>query len=178
MNKSSILALGLALEAGCADTVNAGHELDRGISSDQCFDNITDNRISLQDQDRVVVNPHDDDAYLEANGEFHEELRLVQEGVDVVLLAAVGNLDGESNTLDIAQTATGTVEEEFGNGSIDRETTQLFTTVDFGDVPSLVDTEIDLVATDPSCTKLYSDVFRYEVSDDYGFETPYVEEQE
>ena len=58
---------------------------------------------------------------------------------------------------------TGVCEQGFGNGEISRETSELFVTADFGGIPSVTDVEIDLVATDPTCTKLYSDVFRYEV---------------
>lgn len=170
----------MALEAGCVEgRIDVGHDLNEGISPEQCMRNITRDTISLENQERVVINPSRGGSSIDSDGIFQEELKLVQEGFDVVILAAIGNLDDETNTLDITSATTGVCEQGFGNGEISRETSELFVTADFGGIPSVTDVEIDLVATDPTCTKLYSDVFRYEVtSEDYGFENGYYEVEE
>lgn len=184
MKKLSALALGASLAGGCQldglgdGRLSVGQDLDASITPTECFDNITDGRISLKDQEEGVVNSHENDATVSSGGRFDDVFRATREDLikNFVFLAAIGNLDEESNTLDIASSVTGTVEEDFGNGTISAESATLYASADFGGVPSLANTEIDLVVTDPTCSKLYSDIFRYDVRD-YGYEDYYVEEK-
>ncbi len=161
----------MALEAGCAEgRIDVGHDLNSDISATQCFKNLTTRTRDAEDQTDVVSNPDRNDAYMYSDGEFHDELKLLREGVDVVVLAAIGNLDEETNTLDIASTVTGIVEQEFGNATTSDSSDELFVTFDFI-APSLDMTRIDVLATDPTCTMNYNkngDVFNYYIEDQRG----------
>ena len=167
------MMLGASLAAGCDGAegrIDVGHDLNADISPAECYNDITNGVISLRDQEEVVVNPHDDDAYITSDGEFNDKLRAVKEELinNLVVLAAIGNLDGYSSTSGVASTVTGTIEEDFGNGSIETESTDLYAKVDFGRTTSLSDVQIDMAVTDPTCTKLYSDVFHYDVENQQG----------
>lgn len=167
--------------AGCKDNeIDVGGELDRGISTEECFQDITNGRIDLGDQVDAVVPLRDYSAELSDEGIFRDAFLAVREDLinNLVFLAAIANIDGESTTLDFGEYLTGTVSEDFGNGDISTESTTLYFTADFGNVPSLDDTEIDLLVTDPSCSKLYGGVFTYDIHD-YGYESGnyYVEEE-
>lgn len=163
--------LGASLAAGCEGNMDVGHALDGRISEKQCYENLTDHTRSIESQTDVVSNPDNNDAYVTQYGEFHDTLRIIKEGVDIVVIAAIGRLDKETNSLDIASTATGIVEQDFGNGSTSDSSDELFVTLDFTDEASLDNTRIDVLATDPTCNMNYNkdgDVFNYDIEDQRG----------
>ncbi len=168
LSNGLMLATVVGAEAtGCAVD---GVGLNPGITAEECFNNITNGKVSLANQEEVVTNPKSNDAYADSDGEFHDTLKLQRkEYLDsLVVLAAIGNLDGSSSTSELGTATTGTFVEEFGNGSVKGETTNLRTTVDFGAIPSLAETQIDMLVTSPDCEELYSDVFHYEIEDRSG----------
>lgn len=177
------MALGASLAAGCRGDftdglVVAGSDLDSSITPSECFDNITGAEVSLENQTGSVGNPSKRDASVSSDGQFHDEYEFFREELlnNAVLLAAIGNINGSSNTIREGEMYTESTSEDFGNDDITTESPIVDAYVDFGDVPSLDGTKINTVITDSTCSQLYSPVYDYTV-EDYGYDDYYVEEQ-